>query len=240
MTDKKRAGVAMVVGVGPALGRAIARRFANEGYAVGVMARTDEVKKIEIEIVRAGGMAHAVVGDATQPESVRKCFADVVSTFGPIDVLVYNASASFTGGLLEISPERFEQAWKGNCFGAFLTAQQVAPGMVEREKGTILYTGATTSLRSAARYSCVSVGKFGLRALSQSLARELGPQGVHVAHVIVDGVIDSPRIRAAAPDRAEGTVLSPDALADTYWQLHAQPPTVWTQELDVRPAAGKF
>jgi NAD(P)-dependent dehydrogenase (short-subunit alcohol dehydrogenase family) len=127
-----------------------------------------------------------------------------------------------------------------NCTGAFLAAKQVLPDMLARGRGTILLTGATASLRGSAGYACLAVGKFGLRALAQSMARELGPRGIHVAHVVIDGQIDTPSLRAMARDRATETMLSPDALAETYWQLHAQAPTCWTLELDVRPRTERF
>ena len=231
----------MVVGVGPALGGAVARRFAREGFAIGLMARNEAtVRAAESEIKKAGGTAHGVVADATDAAAVKAAFADVKGKLGPVDVLVYNAGAFQMGGLLEITPERFEECWKANCFGGFLSAQEAVPDMIARGKGTILFTGATASLRGSARFSCLAVGKFGLRALAQSLARELGPQGIHVAHIIVDGQIDTPRLRSASPDRARSTTLAPDAVAETYWQLHAQDPTTWTHELDVRPSSEKF
>lgn len=231
----------MVVGVGPALGSSIARRFAREGYAIGLLARSPEsVKRVEAEIVAVGGKACGVTADAGDAGAMKAAFLEVTRKLGPVDVLVYNAAASQPGGVMELTAEKFEAAWKTNCLGAFLAVQQAVPAMIERGKGTILFTGGTASLRSSARFSAMAVGKFGLRALAQSLGRELGPQGIHVAHVIVDGVIDSPKVRAASPNRAEGSVLSPVALAETFWMLHAQEPSVWTQELDVRPSTAVY
>ena len=233
--------VAMVVGVGPALGGAIARRFAREGFALGLMARSEAaVRPIETDIVAGGGQALGVLGDATDARDVDQGFRRITESLGSIDVLVYNAGAFQMGGVVDVTAEQFEHSWKANCFGGFLSAQKVLPDMLAREKGTLLFTGATASLRGAARFSCLAVGKFGLRALAQSLAREVGPRGVHVAHVIVDGQIDTPRMRAAAPGREKSTLLSPEALAETYWHLHAQDPSAWTQEIDVRPASEKF
>ncbi|MFI5246079.1 MAG: SDR family NAD(P)-dependent oxidoreductase, partial [Gemmatimonadales bacterium] len=166
--------------------------------------------------------------------------AKVSAELGAPEVLVYNAGAFQMGGLLDISAEDFERCWRANCFGGFLAAQAVVPEMLKKKRGTLLFTGATAALRGSAKFSCLAVGKFGLRALAQSLARELGPQGIHVAHVIIDGQIDTPRIRQMMPGRDASTLLSPDAIAETYWQLHAQDPTAWTQELDVRPAVEKF
>ncbi len=233
--------VAVVLGVGPGLGAAVARRFAREGFAVGLMARgEDKLTPVQAEIEKGGGKALSVPADATDPASVVSAFARVREELGAPEVFVYNAGTFQPGGILEVSPEQFELCWKANCFGAFLGAQQVLPAMLERKRGTILLTGATASLRGGARFSCLAVGKFGLRALAQSLAREFGPQGIHVAHIVVDGQIDTPRLRALAPDREKHTLLSPDAIAETYWQLYVQDPTAWSLEVDLRPAVEKF
>jgi NAD(P)-dependent dehydrogenase (short-subunit alcohol dehydrogenase family) len=233
--------VAMVVGVGPGLGGAVARRFAREGFALGLMARSEAaVRPVEKDIVTGGGVAHAVLADATDARAIDAGFTKVTEVLGSIDVLVYNAGALQMGRVLDVTPEQFVQCWQANCLGAFLSVQKVLPDMISRGKGTVLLTGATASLRGAAGFSCLAVGKFGLRALAQSLAREVGPLGVHVAHVVVDGQIDTPRMRAMAPDRPKHTLLSPEALAETYWHLHTQAPTAWTLELDVRPAVEKF
>ena len=143
-------------------------------------------------------------------------------------------------GILELTPEQFEQNWKVNCFGAFLAVQQVLPAMIERGGGTILLTGATAAVRGSAKFAALAVGKFGLRALAQSLAREFGSQGIHVAHIIIDGMINTPRVRAMASEREEHTLVSPEAIAQTYWQLYQQDATAWTLELDLRPAVEKF
>jgi NAD(P)-dependent dehydrogenase (short-subunit alcohol dehydrogenase family) len=233
--------VACVVGVGPGLGAAVARRFARGGHAVALLARgRDKLDPVEAELRAAGAQTLAVSADATDAACVAAAFDRVESELGPVEVLVYNAGAFRMGGVVELSPADFEAAWRANCMGGFLAAHRVAPGMIARRRGTLLFTGATASLRGSARFSALAVGKFGLRALAQSLARELGPQGIHVAHVVIDGQIDTPALRARDPGRAASTLLSPDALAETYWHLHGQDPTVWTQELDVRPATEKF
>jgi NAD(P)-dependent dehydrogenase (short-subunit alcohol dehydrogenase family) len=234
-------GVCAVLGVGPALGGAVARRFAREGFAVALMARgKGSLAPIEDAIQKAGGRALSIPTSATDAASVKAAFAITKKELGPVDVFVYNAGAFKMGGIVDVSPAEFEECWRANCFGAFLGAQQALPGMVERGKGTILLTGATAALRGSANFSCLAVGKFGLRALSQSMAKEFGPKGVHVAHVIIDGQIDTPRMRDMAPDRAKSTLLSPDAIAEVYWQLHTQDPTTWTQEMDLRPSTEKF
>ncbi|HZJ66943.1 MAG TPA: SDR family NAD(P)-dependent oxidoreductase [Kofleriaceae bacterium] len=228
--------IAVVIGAGPGLGAAVVRRFAREGFQVGVVARKRET--VEPIAQAVGGRAYAA--DATDAAQVAKLFAQIREELGAPDVLIYNASAFKMGGILEVSPEEFEDCWKVGCHAAFLCAREVLPAMVERGAGTILLTGATAAVRGSARFSCLAVGKFGLRALGQSIAREFGERGVHVAHVIVDGQIDSPRARAWAPQRPDRSFLAPDAIAETYWHLHMQHPTAWTQELDLRPAVEKF
>jgi NAD(P)-dependent dehydrogenase (short-subunit alcohol dehydrogenase family) len=233
--------VAAILGVGPGLGAAVARRFAREGFAVALMARSEgSVAGIQEETEGSGNTATAIGADATDAGSVAAAFERVRHELGDPEVFVYNAGAFEMGGILEIPPERFDECFKANCAGAFYAAQQVLPAMVEAGRGTILMTGATASLRGSARFSALAVGKFGLRALAQSMAREFGPQGVHVAHVVIDGQINTPRIREISPGREEHTMLSPDAIAETYWWLHTQDPTAWTLELDLRPSVESF
>ncbi len=233
--------VAVVLGVGPGLGSAVARRFAREGFAVGIMARGKEsLSTTREEVERIDGAALPVQVDATDAASVAEAFDRIKAEFGDPEVFVYNAGAFQMGGILELTPELFDECWKANCAGAFYGSQQVLPAMRERGLGTIIFTGATASVRGSARFSALAVGKFGLRALAQSMAREFGPQGIHVAHVIIDGQINTPRVREMLPERDEHTILSPDAIADTYWRLHAQERTAWTLELDLRPAVEQF
>lgn len=232
---------AVVLGVGPGLGRAVARRFAAGGYAVGLMARGgDKLEPVQAEIEGGGGRAVSIPCDVTDPASVAAAFDRLRGTLGEPRVFVYNAGAFHMGKLLEVSPEQFERCWKANCYGAFLGAQQALPGMLKRGAGTIILTGATAALRGGAGFGCLAVGKFGLRAVAQCLAREYGPQGIHVAHVVVDGQIDTPKLRLRDPDRSRETLLDPEAIADTYWQLHVQDPAAWTLELDLRPSVEKF
>ena len=233
--------VAAVLGVGPGLGASVAHRFAREGFAVALMARSEEsVAGAREEIESDGGTALPVPTDATDPASIASAFETIRADLDDAEVFVYNAGAFEMGGILEIEPERFEECFRANCAGAFYAAREVLPAMVERGRGTILLTGATAALRGSARFSALAVGKFGLRALAQSMAREFGPQGVHVAHVIIDGQINTPRVRGMYPDREEHTMLSSDAIAETYWQLHSQDPTAWTLELDLRPSVERF
>jgi NAD(P)-dependent dehydrogenase (short-subunit alcohol dehydrogenase family) len=233
--------VVAVLGVGPGLGAAIARRFAGEGFAVALMARREEsVAAVREEIEDGGGEAQPIPTDATDPDSVAASFERIRNDLGDPEVFVYNAGAFQMGGVLEVSPAQFDECFRANCAGAFYAAREVLPAMVEAGHGTILLTGASAALRGKARFSALAVGKFGLRALAQSMAREFGPQGIHVSHVIIDGQINTPSIQEMMPDREEHTLLSPDAIAETYWQLHSQDRTAWTLELDLRPSVESF
>ena len=232
---------AAILGVGPGLGAAVARRFAREGFAVALMARREQsVAGVQEEIEGAGGRALPVSADATDPASVAAAFDEVRSNLGAPEIFVYNAGAFQMGGILDLSPEKFDECFKANCAGAFYAAQQVLPAMVDAGRGTVLLTGATAALRGSARFSALAVGKFGLRALAQSMAREFGPQGIHVAHVVIDGQINTQRVREMSSEREEHTMLSPNAIAEAYWQLHSQDRTAWTLELDLRPAVESF
>lgn len=233
--------VAAVFGVGPGLGAAVARRFAREGYAVALLARGEGgLREVEASITQVGGRAAVFPADAGDAGSVSAAFSRVRAELGSPEVLVYNAGAFQMGGILELDPAAFESAWRVNCLGGLLCSREVLPAMLERGRGTLLFSGATASLRGGARFSGLAVGKFGLRALAQSVAREFSPRGIHAAHVIIDGQIDTARVRAMMPGREASSMLAPDAIAESYWQLHQQHPSAWTQELDLRPASEKF
>ncbi len=226
----------VVIGAGPGLGAAVARRFAREQFSVALVARNDAtVAPLAKEL---GPAARTYAADTTDAKAVATAAAAIQSDLPPVEVVVYNAGAFQIGGVLELSVDDFEQCWRANCLGGFLWARELVGAMVERGRGTVIFTGATASLRGSARFSGLAVGKFGLRALAQSMARELGPRGVHVAHVVIDGQIESARTRQAG--RAAETVLSPAAIADSYWHLHGQDATAWTHELDLRPAIEKW
>jgi NAD(P)-dependent dehydrogenase (short-subunit alcohol dehydrogenase family) len=228
--------VALIVGVGPGLGAALARRFAQGGFAVAVAAR-DGGKLADL--ARAiGGRAYAC--DATDAASVNRLFEDVGRDLGAPSVAIYNAGAYAPGAVIDIEAAAFERCWRILCLGGFLVGQGAARHMAEAGRGTILFTGATASLRGGANFANLAVGKFGLRAVAQSMARELGPKGVHVAHVIIDGQIRSERYAHLEKERAPDGLLDPAAIAETYWQLHSQPRSAWTLELDLRPWVEKF
>ncbi|KAL6040755.1 Short-chain dehydrogenase, associated with 2-hydroxychromene-2-carboxylate isomerase family protein [Balamuthia mandrillaris] len=205
--------VCVVVGAGPGLGRAAAQRFAKQGFSVALLARSKEkLESVAESISQQGGLPResllCVPTNATDPQAMEQSFKTVVERLGHPEVMIYNAGSYKRGGILDISPETFEQCWKSNCFGGFLAAQQVLPHMLEQKRGTIIFTGATASLRGSANFSCLSVGKMGLRSLAQSMAREYGPKGVHVAHVIIDGQIDNEYQVGAQPDRPRDSFLS--------------------------------
>ena len=239
----------LVVGAGDATGGAIARRFAREGYVACVTRRhLDKLQPLVAEIVAAGGEAHGFASDARKEEEVIALVDQIESTIGPIEVLVFNIGANAPSSILEETARKYFKIWEMACFGGFLNAREVAKRMVAREgdghKGTIIFTGATASLRGSANFGAFAGAKHALRALAQSMARELGPRGIHVAHVVVDGAIDTEFIRETFPQRYalkdQDGILNPDHIADNYWMLHRQPRDAWTHELDLRPWIEKF
>jgi NAD(P)-dependent dehydrogenase (short-subunit alcohol dehydrogenase family) len=232
---------AIVVGAGPGLGLALARRFSSEGFALALVARhADTLAQVCARLDHLGPRLKTYPADATDADAVAAVCAAVERDLGEPSVLIYNAGSYQPGGIADITPEQFEAAWKTGCLGAFLFARALLPGMADAGRGTVLLTGATAAWRGGKGFATLAVPKFGLRALAQSMAREYGPQGVHVAHVVIDGQIDTPRLHEREPDRPAHTLLSPDAIAETYWQLHSQDPTAWTLEMDLRPAMERF
>ncbi len=219
---------------------ATARRFACAGFTVGMMARNAEkLKAIQTQIEQNGGTALSISANASDLASVTVAFSQV-KQLGDPEVFIYNTGAFQIASVLEITTEQFEYNWKANCFGAFLGVQQVLPAMLERGSGTILFTGATAAMKGSAKFAGFAVGQFGLRALAQSLAGEFGPQGIHVAHIVIDGIIDTPRVRQMMPNREQQAMLSPEAIAETYLQLYLQDSSAWTLEMDLRPAVETF
>jgi NAD(P)-dependent dehydrogenase (short-subunit alcohol dehydrogenase family) len=237
--------VALLVGAGDAIGAAVARRFAAGGLQVCV-ARRDAAKAKPLidEVAASGGTLQAFSVDARQEAAVQDLFAKVERDVGPIEVCLYNAGSNVNTPLLETTETLFRKSWELACYGGFLTGREAARHMVPRGHGTILFTGATASVRGGAGFAAFASAKFGLRAVAQSMARELGPKNLHVAHVVIDGMIDNARTRSRMAERvkdlpADG-MLATDAIAELFWQIHAQPRSAWTFEADLRPYAEKF
>jgi NADP-dependent 3-hydroxy acid dehydrogenase YdfG len=232
--------VAAVLGVGPGLGAALARRFAK-GYAVAVSARSaDYLKSLGDEIKASGGRSLEVPADVSDRTQIATAFKSIREQLGSPDVLIYNAGAGPFGSLSEISADEYEYSWRVNAFGAFLSAKEVVPEMITRGHGVILFTGATAGVKAGARSAAFGPAKFAMRGLAQSLARDLGPKGIHVAWINVDGIIDIPRTRERMTQLKDEDLLKPDAIAETYWHVAHQDRSAWTQELEVRPFKEKF
>jgi len=221
---------AVVAGVGPGLGASLARRFDAEGCDVALFARREGLIG---ELADELGSGLAVIVDVADPEAVRQGFETVREAFGPVDVLAFNASGASWTGLLESDTEGFRRALAVGVEGAFLCAREAVSDMVEGDGGTVLFTGATTSVRGRAGAVGFSAAKFAVRGMAESMARELGPEGIHVAHVVLDGQILLPGTDTG--DRGEEEFLDPDAIADAYWHLVEQDRSAWTLELDLRP-----
>jgi NAD(P)-dependent dehydrogenase (short-subunit alcohol dehydrogenase family) len=238
MMDAHR--VAVIVGVGPGLGCALARRFARAEMNVAIAARdADRLETIAAECSGIGHQGRAYACDAVQERDVDALFERVARDLGQPDLVVYNAGTFVRRSILETTTEEFERCWRVGCLGGFLVGRAAGRAMVDRG-GTILFTGATASLRGGAGFHNLAVGKFGLRALAQSMARELQPRGVHVAHVVIDGRIrPTPSVEQAGAESAQD-LLEPDAIAEAYYQLYRQPRSAWTQEADLRPWLEKF
>ncbi|MDE1169554.1 MAG: SDR family oxidoreductase [Pseudomonas sp.] len=235
--DKK---VVLVIGAGDATGGAIAKRFAREGYVACVTRRSADKLQPLVEAIRAeGGEAHGFASDARKEEEVSALVEQIESQIGPIEAFVFNIGANVPCSILEETARKYFKIWEMACFSGFLTGQAVARRMVTRGRGTIVFTGATAGLRGAANFAAFAGAKHGIRALAQSMARELGPRNIHVAHVVVDGAIDTDFIRDSFPERYalkdQDGILNPEHIADNYWFLHAQPRDAWTFELDLRP-----
>jgi NAD(P)-dependent dehydrogenase (short-subunit alcohol dehydrogenase family) len=232
--------VCVVVGVGEGLGRALARRFAA-GYRVALVARSAGlIETTAGEIKAAGGVALPVQSDATIEAEIAAAYERITHELGPIEILIYNGGRRPMGQLLETTPEVFEQTWRLHTLGAFLWARQVAPEMLARGSGSILITGATAGIRPWPNSAAFAPAKFAVRGLAQVMARDLHPQGIHVAYVNVDGGIDMPLLRNFRPDGKDEDFLKPSAIADAFWYLAHQDPSAWSHELDVRPFKEKF
>lgn len=232
-------GVALVFGAGVGLGSAVARRFAREGLHVGVVRRkADGLAPLVKEIEEAGGRATAFGADARQEDDVIRVF-DEAEAIGPVEVAIHNIGANVFIPIREMDTRKYFKIWQMAAFSGFLMGREAARRMAPRGRGTILFTGATASVRGRAGLAGFAGAKHALRALAQAMARELGPEGLHVAHVVVDGPVDMPWIREnfaeMVASRPDDGLLRPDDVAESYWMLHRQPRSAWTHELDLRP-----
>ena len=237
-------GSVIIIGAGPGLGSSLARKFAKEGHHVFVVRRerhSEELNLLCNEIQESGGSATAIPSDAREEEQVISLFSEVAKS-GPINCVVFNIGANVFFSIEETTSRVFRKIWEMGTFAGFLVGREAAKHM--KNKGTIIFTGATASIRGGSGFAAFSSAKFGLRAVAQSLARELGPKGIHVAHTIIDGAIDHPWIKENFPDiyklKEIDGILNPDHIAEAYYNLHLQEKTAWTHELDLRPYMEKF
>jgi len=245
MADPKGAGprgVCLVVGVGDGLGSALARAFAADGYEVCMTRRArnlDALEAVAEQIRAAGGTAHAFGVDARSEDEVAGLFAAVERDIGPLEVVVFNIGANVRFGIRETTARVFTKVWEMACFAGFLAGREAARAMVPRGRGAILFTGATASVRGRDGFAAFAAAKHGLRAVAQSMARELGPQGIHVAHVVIDGAVDGVFIRSNRDNvddlLADDAILKPEDIAASFVALTKQPRSAWTHELDLRP-----
>jgi NAD(P)-dependent dehydrogenase (short-subunit alcohol dehydrogenase family) len=238
--------VAWIAGVGASagLGAALARRFAAGGLLVAVTGRhAERVQALAADIVAAGGQAHALPGDVSSERDSER-LSQALESLGALESAAFNAGNAVRGTPLELTPAEFESTWRGSTYAGFLFARTALPRLLAAGGGSLLFTGATASVRGRGPFVAFAAAKAGLRSVAQSLAREYGPHGVHVAHVIIDGGIDGEQLRRNAPDLvADGAadrLLRPDDIAETYWQLHRQHRSAWTHELDLRPYREPF
>ena len=237
MTDKK---AILVVGAGDATGGAIARRFAREGYIACVTRRqADRLAPLVARIQAEGGSAHAFGSDAREEDAVVALFAQIEKEIAPLEVVVFNIGANVRFPITEMTAQVYRKVWEMGCFAGFIAGREAARVMLPRARGSIFFTGASASLRGREGFAAFAGAKHALRALAQSMARELGPKGIHVAQIMVDAAIDTEFIRENFPQRyalkeREG-IVDPEAIAESYWQLHRQPRNAWTHELDLRP-----
>ena len=230
----------MGVGVAAGVGAAVARKFAGAGYHVIIAGRTlEKLDATAGAIIAAGGSIEAVVADVTVQDDQHRVFEIVRERNLPVAAVIYNAGSNLPIKFSDLSPEQFEDFWRIGCFGAFLTSRLAIPLLSEQGSGSLFFTGASASLRGRPNFAHFAVAKAGLRNLAQALAREYGPQGIHVAHVIIDGVVNGDIVRGRFADYLESLgddgALDPDAIAEVFWALHSQPASAWTHELDLRP-----
>ena len=246
MTKEKP--VALIVGAGDYIGAAVAKRFASGGFKVCVGRRSfDKLTPLVREIKENGGEAIPFEFDARKEDVTEKVFKEIENNIGPLDLVVFNPGGNVYFPISETTSRVFRKVWEMSCFAGFLTGREAAKYMVPRKKGAIFFTGATASIRGSSGYSAFASGKFGLRALSQSMARELGPENIHVAHLIIDAAVDTKFVRqlflnkGTDPDTLpEDTLMKPASIAETYWNLFHQTKDGWTHEIDLRPFGEKW
>jgi NAD(P)-dependent dehydrogenase (short-subunit alcohol dehydrogenase family) len=240
MAENQKKPVAVVIAVGPGTGAALARRFAKD-YAVAINARSaDYLHTLGGEIRNGGGQVLEIPADISDPKQVASAFAKVRSELGDPNVLLYNAGSGTWGSIVDITPEQFEASWRVNALGAFVCAKEVAPAMIARGHGVMLFTGATAGVKAGPRSVAFGPAKFAMRGLAQALARDLGPRGIHVAWINIDGGIDIPHVRQRYPQMKDEDLLKPEAIADTYWHVAHQDRSAWSMELELRPFKEKF
>jgi NAD(P)-dependent dehydrogenase (short-subunit alcohol dehydrogenase family) len=237
MTDRQ---AILVIGAGDATGGAIARRFAREGYIACVTRRSaGKLEPLVAQITAEGGVAHGFGSDARKEDEVIALFDRIEREIAPIEVAVFNIGANVRFGITETTARVYQKVWEMACFGGFLMGREAARVMLPRGHGTIIFTGATASLRGREGFAAFAGAKHALRALAQSMARELWPRGIHVAHPVIDGAIDTEFIRSNFPERyatkAQQGIVDPNSIAEAYWQIHQQPRDAWTHETEIRP-----
>jgi NAD(P)-dependent dehydrogenase (short-subunit alcohol dehydrogenase family) len=229
---------AVVAGVGPGLGESLARKFAAEGCEVALLARSADFIEDLADDLPDPGEGLAVQTDLTDPEGIQDAFDRTREAFGPVDVLVNHASAGSWKGLMDASVDEFDRAWAVNGRGAFVCSQEAVDDMLDADGGTVIFTGATSAVRGRGGAIGFSAAKFAARGMAEDMARELGPEGIHVAHVVIDGGILPPDGPAPGSEAAE--YLDPDEIAESYWHLVEQDRSAWTLELDLRPHVEEF
>jgi NAD(P)-dependent dehydrogenase (short-subunit alcohol dehydrogenase family) len=238
--NQNNSGSVLVVGAGDAIGSAIVRRFAREGYSViGVRRKGEQLQPLVDELNVKGLKTYGWTCDARKEEEVVELMERIESEIAPLDTVIFNVGANVPLKVLETTSRKFQKIWEMACYAGFLTGREAARHMLPRGKGTILFTGATASVRGAAGFGAFAMAKHGLRAWVQSMARELGPQNIHVGHLIIDAAVDTPWIQEnvlkGVSDRKPDDIVNPDSIAEVFWQMKEQKRDAWTFEQDLRP-----
>lgn len=241
-------GVCLIIGAGDYIGSAIARRFALGGYTVCMARRNgDKTREVVEQIHKKGGTAFGFSVDAREEEQIVSLFAEIEADIGPLEVVIFNIGGNVNFPIRETTTRVFAKVWQMACLAGFLTGREAARHMVPRRRGSLFFTGATASLRGGSGFAAFASAKFALRGLAQSLARELGPENIHVAHLVIDAGVDTHWVRERLAERGldpetlpENTLLQPESVAETYWMLHLQSADAWTHELDLRPSIERW